>query len=106
MSEINIDPNKAYTSVTYEWLAKSCGILPKWLSEAPQNQPIRDYLETQYHFGISPMKGSRLSNKNQLVYPGDPPLDPILEIIRPDNNKCFIYPYSICYFDNIFARLD
>lgn len=91
-----LDPQAAYTHIGNSELIESLGPLPLWVLN-PEFFPLslREALETQYGFGsLIPIEGGTVTSDFTFIYPGDPPLLPLIVIQRGD--ETFIqYQYAI-----------
>ena len=110
--ELYIDPNSKYTKVDQPILAEACGILPLWaLNHDYLDLPLREAFSKQYLAGcIIPFKGMTVDPDGTAHYPGDPPYDPILKIVRGEET-CYIYQYAIVGIvqpdgSSYFTRMD
>lgn len=71
------------------------GYIPLFLSEDDE-RPAREQFDANYVHGggWSPLKGWHLTPvTGRIVYPGDPPLDPIA-VTRLRDETIYVYPHS------------
>lgn len=70
------------------------GFIPAWLSGDDTASAV-ERLHRGYSFagGWQPMRGFKLTDKNHLLYPGDPPLRPIATTKLREETIC-VYDHS------------
>lgn len=106
----DLDPNQAFPQAAPIDLIKACGYIPGWIMSNP-DLPMRDALDTNYAFagGFQPFDGPSLDAQGRFLYPGDPPLDPLLVLTR-GNETLRQYKYGLVALTTgdktEFARLD
>lgn len=104
------DPNSAFPQARNAQLLEACGFIPGWIVENPELS-FRDALDQNYAFagGFQPFDGPSLDAQGRFTYPGDPPLNPLLELTRGDE-VLRQYQYGLVALTTgdktEFARLD
>ena len=68
------------------------GFIPTFLDEADP-RPAAEQFNERYQGGWRPQKGCTLSDKGELLYPGDPAQRPI-SALRFRDELIVLYPYS------------
>jgi len=106
---LTIDPNQAFKR-PLEAILEACGYIPIWIFDSPDD-PFLTTLNREYAFagGWQSFEGPALDSRSRWIYPGDPPLDPLIRIER-EGETLLQFQYGLVALTTngitSFARLD
>ena len=100
--KIDFDPNGVYQHVSTWELTEACGLLLPWACDVScidADKPLKQTMDDFYQFGLHPFPAeSQINERGQLIYPGDPVLDPVAKVVRhraSGDDTLLIYQYGI-----------
>ena len=104
--EIKTDPTGHYTDVKPEKLFAVTGILPVWAMEAAVMgaDPIEHMVE-RYGFGKHVMTGGKTTPEGVHMYPGDPPMYPVMEM-RWHQYRIWFYESAMFCVNGTMLHMD